>query len=76
MSDDELLSEIVTLLYKNGNKMLRNNLIKETGLNHIDFLECISKLKEQGYIKTDRISQIKYHRNIYLSDTGIELAKQ
>ena len=76
MSDDELLSEIATLLYKNCNKMLRNNLIKETGLNYIDFLECISKLKEQGYIKTDHSSQVKYHRNIYLSDIGIELAKQ
>ena len=76
MFDDELLSEIVKLLYENDNKMQRKNLRKETGLEYIDFLTYISKLKELGYIKRVRSSQIKYHRNIYLTNKGKKLAKQ
>ncbi len=76
MSDNELLSEIVKLLYKNGNKMLSSNLRKEIGLDYINFLICISKLKELGYIKTDHGPQIKYHRNIYLTDAGKKFAKE
>jgi len=56
--------------------MLRTNLRKETGLEYIDFISYISKLEKLGYIKTYIGSQIKYDRNIYLSDEGIKLAKQ
>ena len=76
MVDNEIISEIVKLLYKNNKKMLRTDIRKETGLEYIDFLKSISKLEKLGYIRTYTGSQIKYHRNIYLSDHGGKIAKQ